>query len=126
MSDEPIKVVLDASAITEFCRGSINVGEVLAEVAEEQGAAALPVLCLVEAHARVDADHLDLLINHEATVITAPLPGDWLDLSILHDTVGRLDAAEAVLTAIDAGCAVLTATPALYGGMADGGPVIQV
>ncbi len=44
-----VRVVLDASAIVAFTRESIHVGEVLAEIDDELGAAAMPLPCLVEA-----------------------------------------------------------------------------
>jgi hypothetical protein len=43
-----------------------------------------------------------------------------------RDRSGRLDAASAALAAVDLDVALLTAQPGLYGGMADGGPVIPV
>ncbi|HET6950395.1 MAG TPA: hypothetical protein VFI47_08470 [Acidimicrobiales bacterium] len=66
MSGPALRVILDTSAITAFCRESIHVGEVIAEVADEEGAAVgLPVLCLVEATRTVaDTDRLELLVNH--------------------------------------------------------------
>lgn len=39
MTDRPIKIIFDTSAITAFTRSSIDVGEVLAEVNDENGAA---------------------------------------------------------------------------------------
>jgi hypothetical protein len=50
VSDRPIRVVLDTSAIIAYAQGSsIDVGEVITEVDDEECAVALPVLCLVEA-----------------------------------------------------------------------------
>ena len=48
MSDRPVRVLLDASAIIAFTRESIDVGEVIAEVDDENAAVGLPVLSLVE------------------------------------------------------------------------------
>ena len=125
MSDQPVTVVLDTSAIVAFTRGSIDVGEVIAEVHDEQAVAGLPVLCLVEANNAVaDSDRLELLVNHPATAVLAPDPADWQALAAVYDTVGRLDAASAVLAAIDLGCQVLTNRPGLYAGLEGGGPVI--
>jgi hypothetical protein len=57
----PVRVVLDASAIVAFTRESIHVGEVMAEIDDELGAAALPLPCLVQAiHAVADTHRLDL------------------------------------------------------------------
>jgi hypothetical protein len=127
MTDRPVQVLLDASAIVAFTRSSIHVGEVIAEVDDEQAAVGLPLLCLVEAtHAVADTDRLDLLVNHRATVILADEPADWRALAATYDIVGRIDAASAALAAVDLDVALLTAQPGLYGGMADGGPIIPV
>jgi hypothetical protein len=76
----PVRVLLDASAIIAFTRGSIDVGEILAEVNDEDAAAGLPILCLVEASRAVsDTDRLDLLVAHPATAVLVPGP-----------TIGRL------------------------------------
>jgi hypothetical protein len=125
VSDQPVKVVLDASAIVAFTRGSIDVGEVIAEVHDEYAVAGLPMLCLVTASGAVaDGDRLELLVNHPATTVLAPHPDDWQALAATYDSVGRLDAASAVLAAIDLDCQVLTGQPGLYAGLAGGGPVI--
>lgn len=128
MSDRPIRVILDASAIIAFTRGtSVDVGEILAEVNDEDAAAGLPVLCLVEASRAVpDIDLLELLVNHRATAIVALAADSWRALAATCDSVGRLDAASAVLNAIDLDCLVLTAQPGLYAGLADGGPIIPI
>lgn len=126
MSRPTIRVILDASAIVAYTRESIDVGEVIAEVADEEGAAVgLPVMCLVEAsRAVVDRDRLDLLVGHPASVVFSPDPDEWQALAATYDTVGRIDAASAVLAALDLGCSVLTGQPGLYAGIAGGGPII--
>ena len=102
MSDRPVQVLLDTSAIVAFTRGSIHVGEVIAEVDDEQAAVGLPLLCLVEAtRAVADTDRLDLLVHHAATAIVADNPADWRALAATYDIVGRLDAASAALAAVD-------------------------
>jgi hypothetical protein len=125
VSDQPVKVVLDTSAIVAFTRGSIDVGEVIAEIHDEDASVGLPVLCLVEASSAVaDGDRLELLVNHPATQLLSPAPGDWQALAAIYDTVGRLEAASGVLAAIDLGCQVLSKRPGLYAGLVGGGPVI--
>jgi hypothetical protein len=91
-------------------RKSIDVGEVIAEVADEPGAwFGLPVLCLAEvSRAVTDRDRLELLVNHPAATLFSPEPDSWQALAATYDTVGRLDAASAVLAAIDVGCDVLS------------------
>ena len=49
MSDRPARLVLDTSAIAAWTRGSVSVGELLAEIDLEQGAVIVPMPCLVEA-----------------------------------------------------------------------------
>jgi hypothetical protein len=128
VTEPDIRVLLDASAILAFTRESIHVGEVICEVTDEEGCAVgLPLLCLVEAtRAVADPDRLDLLVAHPATVILPPEPDSWRALAVTYDTVGRLDAASAVLAAIDLDCDVLTGQPALYAGLAGGGPIIPI
>lgn len=128
MTEPAVRVVLDASAIIAFTRGSIDVGEVIAEVADEENCVfGLPVLCVAEAaRVVVDRDRLQLLVNHPIAEILSPAPDSWEALAVTLDTVGRVDAATAVLAAIDLGCSVLTGQPGLYGGIAGGGPVIPI
>ncbi|MEV4212531.1 hypothetical protein [Micromonospora sp. NPDC049662] len=128
MTGRVVRVVLDTSAIVAFSRESIHVGEVISLVAEEENAAVgLPVLCLAEAtRAVADADRLDLLANHQAIEILTPDPESWRALAIIYETVGRLDAASAVLAAIDLDGHLLTGQPALYAGLDGGGPVIPI
>jgi hypothetical protein len=126
VSERAIRVVLDASAILAFTRESIAVGEVIAEVADEDdGAVGLPYLSLVEAKWSVfDADRLDFLVNHPTTIVVSPDPEEWRGLGTSHESVGRLEAASAAVIALDEDCEVLTARPGLYAGLSDGGPVI--
>ncbi|GAA1748312.1 hypothetical protein [Luedemannella helvata] len=122
----PIRIVLDTSAIIEFTRQSIHVGELIAEVDDEQCAIAISVLSLAEAlHSVADRDRLDLLVDH-ATVVLSADAADWRALAATYDIVGRLDTAAAALAAIDHDCAVLTRRPSLYAGLAGGGPVIPI
>jgi hypothetical protein len=127
VSDRPVQILLDASAITAFTRRSVDVGEILAEVDDEHAAAGLPVLCLVEAsRAVVDGDLLDYLVAHRATAVLPVEPDGWRALAATYDTVGRLGAASAVLAAAAADLPILTAQPALYAGLEGGGPIIRI
>jgi hypothetical protein len=74
----------------------------------------------------VDADRLALLVQHRASAVLGDDPAEWRALVAMYDIVGRLDAASAVMTAVDLDVSVLTAQPGLYGGMAGGGPVIGI
>jgi hypothetical protein len=110
-----------------FTRGSIDVGEVIAEVDDEQAAVGLPMLCLVEAtRAVADTGHLTILVRHQASRLCGDDPSDWEALAATYEIVGRIDAASAALAAIDRDVNVLTAQPGLYRGLAGGGPVIPL
>jgi hypothetical protein len=123
----PVQVVLDASAIVEFTRQSIHVGELLAEIDDEGAVAALPLACLVDAvHAVAERDRLDLLVEHRATVLMVDDPADWQALATTYDTVGRIDAASAFLAALDHECSLLTRQPGLYAGLGDGSLVVPI
>jgi hypothetical protein len=123
VSTRPIRILLDASAITAYTRGSIDVGEVIAEVDDEDAAVGLPVLCMVEAtRTTTDTDRLTLLAQHRACVLLDNVAANWQALAATYEIVGRLDAASAALAAIDLDIDILTAQPGLYGGLAGGGP----
>jgi hypothetical protein len=127
MSDRPVRILLDASAITAFTWESIDVGEVIAEVDDENAAVGLPMLCLVEASRAVaDKDRLTLLVHHRASAVLGDDPEDWRALAAMYDIVGRIDAASAAVAAIDLDVSILTGQPGLYGGLAGGGPVIPI
>lgn len=122
MTDRPVQLVLDTSAILDYCRGSLPVGELLVEIDAEGGAVALPLLCLVEA-ATVrpeDEQWLDMLVQHPATEVVGVDAGLWKMLAAIRDTVGRVDAAFAALLALDYDTDVATRTPGLYAGLGGG------
>ena len=125
-NERPVLIVLDTSAILAYTRGSIHVGEPMAEVDTDGGVVGLPALCLAEASWMVDdPDRLALLNDHHATrVVTTE--ANWAGIGENLNVTGRLDSASAVLAAVRADCDVLTAQPGLYGGMAGGGPVIPI
>jgi len=117
MSDPEIRLILDTSAIVAYARDSVDVGEVLGEIAAEGATAGLPVLCLAEARRHVaDPALIELLASHTATVILAPEPEAWRALAALSGIVGRLDAATALIDALDYDVEILTAQPGLYAG----------
>jgi hypothetical protein len=118
VTDRPIRLVLDTSAVVAYTRGSIHVGEVLSEISDEQGAAALPLACLVEAAPAVaDSARLMLLVNHPATSVLADGAELWQSLAAMREVVGRPDSASAALSAIDFDVDVLTRWPRLYDGI---------
>lgn len=119
MSDRPIRVVLDTSSIIAYAQAaSLDVGEVITEVDDEQGAVALPALCLIEA-ARVTTDRgrLRILDNNSATTIVTIEPDVWETIVGLADAGGRTDAATAALIAADYEAILLTRQPDWYSGM---------
>lgn len=124
----PIRIVLDTTAITAYAGSSIAVGEVITEVGEENALVALPVACLVEAYRHVPDDQLStvgLLAGHSSVVVVDTDPDDWLALAGLARDLGRVDAAAALLLAVDADGYVLTAEPDAYGNP-DEMPIIPI
>lgn len=103
----PLRVVLDTSAIVAYTHGSVHVGEVLAEVADEPARFGLPVACLVSAAVLVKDPHrLELLAAQ---------------------VLGRLDLAAAIETAIQYDNAyLLTAEPEGYAPAGDAVSIIAV
>jgi hypothetical protein len=113
-----IRIVLDTSAILEYTAGSIHVGEVIAEVADESARFAVPLLCLVEAARRAAAEHLPALYvleAHEHGMILTEQSSDWRGLAGLARVLGRSDLAVALLTAQTEGAYILTAEATAYG-----------
>lgn len=102
MTDRPITLVLDASAVAAYTRSSIDVGEVLVQVDEEKAVAAIPLPCLVEAaHTVLDSDRLDVLISHPTTMIVSEDPQSWQALVQAYSLVDHYEAAVAALLALD-------------------------
>jgi hypothetical protein len=119
VTDRPVKVVLDASAIVAYTRGSIHVGEVITEVDAEGGGFAVPDAALVEASVvGADWDVLDVLLDHPACVRFPDEVVDWRALAAMRILVGRPDAASAAWLALDADAGLLTAEPGTYADVA--------
>ncbi len=127
MTDWPVRLILDTSAILEFTRGSVHVGEVLAELADGQAAAVLPVACLAEAvPAALEPERLAALVGHEATVLLDDEADQWEALGQMCALTGGFSAAAVALAAIDFQAWILTARPDLYGQVADGGMIVAI
>jgi hypothetical protein len=121
-----VHVVLDTSAVVAYAAGSEHVGEPLTQVAENEGAFTAPLTVLAAAAAQVDRAWVDLLTKHPAF---EPVDTDWTRWASLAATlglVGRLDAAEALLVALDCDCDILTAEPELYLALGDDPPIIMI
>lgn len=113
-----VRIILDTSAILAYATGSIHVGEVVAEVADEPAAFALPLPCLIEAARQVSPAHLPgvyLLEAHRHGAILADRPERWRSIAGLARVLGRADLAAALLAAQDHGAHILTGEPGAYG-----------
>lgn len=127
MSYRPIHIVFDTSAVVDYCRGSVHVGEMLVEVDAEVAAAGIPFLCLSTALPSItDLDRLDYLVTHPAVRIVSDEPWSWRAHSMTQDIVGRPDAASAASAAMEASRWVLTRQPGLYAGINGGDLVIEI
>lgn len=121
MTDRPVRIVLDRSAVIAYTRQSVPVGELLIEIQDEQGCAAIPLACLVEAALVVeDQARLEVLVDHPATAVLADEPDKWRDIAALREVLSAHDAASAALAAIDLDVDIFTRTPRLYAGVAGG------
>jgi hypothetical protein len=123
------KLILDTSAVTAWVRGSMAVGETLAEINDEGGAAIIPLACLVEAGyntAMIDRERLDLLLAHPSTLLLTDDVGDWEALVALRALTGRADCASAAMLALDLGVDVMTRDAGWYKGVADGRIVLEI
>jgi hypothetical protein len=130
VSDTPrtVQLVLDATAIAAWTRGSVAVGELLIEIDEEHGAVIIPLSCLVEAgHATalMERGRLDLLVGHAATFLVSDDPQDWLALTELRTLTGRADCASAAMISLDYGVDVMTRDPRWYASVAGGRHVLE-
>jgi len=125
---QPLRVLLDTSAVVAFAEESINVGEVLAEVADENGKFGVPVTCLATAAARMtNRDRLELLVRQPGCVVLPVLPEDWPPLALGMRVVGRLDLAVTLLAASrHDDPSVLSAEPEAYAPAGDAISVIEV
>lgn len=129
MSDRPIRVLLDASAVVAYTQGTaIGVGEIIAEVDSEDAAVGIPIPCLVLARAEVaDEAMLDLLLAHRACMLVGTVQEDWRRIAATLPLVdGRYDVAVAVVLADVLDVDILTRRPGWYVRLPGGGPIIEV
>lgn len=127
MTDRSVRLVLDASAVLSYARGSAHVGELLIELGEAGNVAALPLGSLVEAWpAAVEVERLDTLVAHDAVVLVPDHPDDWQTLGHLCALTGGVGSASAALAALDADCWVLTSDPIRYAAVAAGDLTVRI
>jgi hypothetical protein len=122
VSDQPIRVVPDTSAIIAYAHGSLNVGEVLVEVTDEQASFAVPAVCLVQAATAAADTQLRLLTAHPACRVLPLHAEDWPRLVTAMRIFGRVDLAVSIYATRQADGYVLTAEPDAYGD--DGGRAV--
>ncbi|MFD6694986.1 hypothetical protein [Micromonospora aurantiaca (nom. illeg.)] len=79
----------------------------MAEIADEECLVGAGDALAEASRGTADTDRLDLLGNHPAAVVLTVDPLSWRALAVVYDTVGRLDAAAALLAAVDNGGYVL-------------------
>src|SRR5262245_59710533 len=127
MNGAPISVLLDTSAITAYEAGSIHVGEVMAEVADNGGAVGVPIICLVEAKQSLPtADRLGILVSNPIVALLPNLSDDWEELAEAYGILRRLDAAAPAPAAFDYDGLILSRYPKMYRGVVDGAQVIHI
>jgi hypothetical protein len=111
-----VKLVLDETAVLAYSKGSIHVGEPVAQLAEETDARfAVPVTCLADAGTRTDSRAmLVVLAGLEQAMVTPVEAGRWSELLTLSQLLGSVDHAVPFLTATKFDAYLLTAAPGRY------------
>jgi len=122
----PVHLVLDTSAVLAYASGSEHVGEPLTQVAENDATFVVPLTVLAVGAAQTDPRWAELLTKHPAFEPVKTEWTRWPALAATFGVVGRLDAAEALLVALDFDCDVLTAEPGIYAALGDDPPVIAI
>jgi len=123
-----IAIVLDTTAVTAWARGSVAVGELLAELDDEHAAAVLPLSCLVEAAHKtgmLEQARLDLLVTHPAVFLLEDAADDWKALAATRLLVDRLDLASAAWFGLKCEVDVMTSDPRWYSSVNGGRDVLE-
>jgi len=120
-----IAVVLDTSALLGYVDGHVSIGELVAEVADEERLVAVPAVCFAQARAALDDDvaaaHL-LLLTSAPTITIEPLGFAWPDRAESIWRIGDLARAadrdigigHAAYAAIDHGAHLATMRPHVF------------
>jgi hypothetical protein len=125
VTERPIRLVLDTSAILAFASESLHVGETISQVDENGAAFGIPIACLAAAH-KADAQMLHLLTSHAVCELLTVEVDEWRRWTAMSDVLGRLDVAAALLAASDLDCDVLTGEPGAYGVLGDDPPIVGI
>jgi hypothetical protein len=123
---KPLHLILDTSAVLAYASGSEHVGEPISQVLENGAAFTVPLTVLATAAAAVGDNWVELLTSHPAFEPIQTGWARWPAVAEMIRLVGRLDAAEALLAAVDFHCDVLTAEASLYSALGDDPPVIVI
>jgi hypothetical protein len=119
VTDLPLRAVLDTSAVLAFAAGSIDVGETIGEIADEDAGFAVPVICLLEVASRVTADPqpmLDALASHPHGTVLPLAPAEWRRVAAASSLLGDTGRACAALPVVSGQAGyVMTAEPEAYG-----------
>ena len=122
MSDLPVHLVLDASAVRAY--PSIHIGETHTQVAENGGAFVTPLPCVVEARDG-DLDAIALLLCHSAFREVFVPYDHWRQLAAMTDVLDRFQATAALLTASVHRCHIFTGRPDWYAALGDDPPIVR-
>lgn len=94
----PANLVLDSAAIAEFARGSLRVGEYVANAAGQGGEIIAPVLCLAQAYrtaAGLEHDYLAALVAHPHVTVAPVEEADYWVIGGWSHKIGNLPLAQA-------------------------------
>jgi hypothetical protein len=122
----PLHLILDTSAVLAYASGSEHVGEPISQVQENGAAFTVPLTSLAVSAAAVGDSWIELLTSHPAFERVETRWIRWSAYAEMIRLVGRLDAAEALLAALDFHCDVLTAEASLYSALGDDPPIIAI
>lgn len=115
------RFVVDTSAVLAYTAGSLDVGEILAELRDENVRFAIPAVCLAEATAATKhPDMLDLLVGQPHAAVLAFPVDQWRRLGAGINRYGTLGRACAVVAWTSEHAEyVMSAEPEVYGGRVD-------
>ena len=114
--ERELRLVLDTSAVLAYARGSVDVGETITEVVNENQWFGASVVCLAEATrlAGNDRPGVALLAAHARFVALPARAEDWPALAAWTELLGRVDLAASLVSAVDREGWVLTGEPRAY------------